>query len=228
MQKILTKGIGHKKFKKVTWLFGKTLEIPEGWQLVPLNKYSTLKDGDWILEENYSDKGVRLLQIGDIGLGNFIGKSQKYISKKTSNELKCTIIKQGTDILISRMPTPIGRACIAPSLPYSYIVAVDISILKNDGEKIDRNYLVYTLNSSKNLNYVQKYVAGTTRQRINRKNLELVSILLPPLPEQQKIASILSNIDYQIQSQTQYKEKLERLRKSLMQKLLTGEVRVKI
>jgi len=52
--------------------------------------------------------------------------------------------------------------------------------------------------------------------------------MTPHLQEQQKIASILSNIDSQIQSQTQYKEKLERLKKSLMQKLLTGEVRVKV
>ena len=58
------------------------------------------------------------------------------------------------------------------------------------------------------------------------KNLEKFYFPLPPLPEQQKIASILSNIDSKIESQEQYKEKLEKLKKSLMQKLLTGEVRV--
>ena len=52
--------------------------------------------------------------------------------------------------------------------------------------------------------------------------------LMPLFSEQQKIATILSNIDSQITSQTQYKEKLKRLKKSLMQKLLTGQVRVKV
>ena len=55
-----------------------------------------------------------------------------------------------------------------------------------------------------------------------------IKILLPPLSEQQKIASILSNVDTKIQSKEQYKEKLQRVKKSLMQKLLTGEVRVAV
>ena len=48
------------------------------------------------------------------------------------------------------------------------------------------------------------------------------------IQEQQKIASILSGIDASNYAQTQYKEKLERLKKSLMQKLLTGQIRVKV
>ena len=210
-----------KGYKSVKGYFKKYEEIPEEWNVVPLNKYTTIKDGDWILEENYSERGVRLLQIGDIGLGYFLDKSQKYISKKTSNELKCTIIEQGKDILISRMPTPIGRACISPILPYPYIVAVDISILKNNLKKIDQTYLVYTLNHSKNLNNVQKYVAGTTRQRINRKNLETILIILPSLPEQQQIASILSNVDSLIESTSKIIENSKSLKTGLMQKLLT-------
>ena len=73
------------------------------------------------------------------------------------------------------------------------------------------------------------YAQGTTYDAINRN--EIVGTRLPftsNKKEQQKIATILSNIDAQINSQTQYKEKLERLKKSLMQKLLTGEVRVAI
>ncbi|MDF2424622.1 MAG: restriction endonuclease subunit S [Nitrosopumilus sp.] len=71
-----------------------------------------------------------------------------------------------------------------------------------------------------------KYVASTAIPKLNQRDMCTIPILVPPLPEQQKIASILSNIDSQIDSQTQYKDKLEKLKKSLMQKLLTGEVRV--
>ena len=68
----------------------------------------------------------------------------------------------------------------------------------------------------------------TVQAGLKLSDIKNLKIPLPPLPEQQQIASILSNIDAQINSQTQYKEKLERLKKSLMQKLLTGEVRVAI
>jgi len=208
--------------KKIKWMFGKEIEIPEEWEEpVPLNKYTSIKDGDWILEENYSEKGVRLLQIGDIGLGDFRDKSKKFISEKTASELKCTIIEQEKDILISRMPEPVGRACIAPILSHPYIVSVDIGILKIDKDKIDRKYLLHYLNSSKFLNYVLKYVAGTTRSRISRKNLENIPIILPPLPEQQKIGSILSNISELIQKQHKVIHETQKLLKGQMQKLLT-------
>ena len=38
MQKLLTRGIGHTKFKKVDWGFGKEIEIPEEWELRKLNE----------------------------------------------------------------------------------------------------------------------------------------------------------------------------------------------
>jgi type I restriction enzyme S subunit len=74
-----------------------------------------------------------------------------------------------------------------------------------------------------------KSVTGNTIKRIPLSQFrEHVEIPYPSKSEQQKIASILSNVDSQIESQIQYKEKLLRLKKSLMQKLLTGEIRVKI
>jgi type I restriction enzyme S subunit len=51
---------------------------------------------------------------------------------------------------------------------------------------------------------------------------------VPPIPEQQKIASILSNLDLLIQQEKQYKEKLEKIKRGLMQQLLTGQKRVKV
>ena len=68
----------------------------------------------------------------------------------------------------------------------------------------------------------------TTIMDLQLGELGKINVCIPPLPEQNKIASILSNIDDKITSQEQYKEKLEKLKKSLMQKLLTGEVRVKL
>ena len=53
-----------------------------------------------------------------------------------------------------------------------------------------------------------------------------------PIPsdiqEQDKIASILSNLDSLIQQEKQYKEKLEKIKRGLMQQLLTGQTRVKV
>ncbi len=210
-----------KGYKLVKSLFGEYEEIPEDWNFVKLDNVSTVQDGNWILEENYAKDGVRLLQVGDIGLGKFIDKSWKFISKDTAKELRCKIIQQEKDILISRMPDPVGRACLSPHLPYDYIVAVDVSIVKPKKETIVPIFLIYYINSQINLNKMQKYVTGTTRQRISRKNLEQTSIVLPSLPEQQKIVSILSNVDSLINQTQKEIEQTQRLKKGLIQKLLT-------
>lgn len=68
----------------------------------------------------------------------------------------------------------------------------------------------------------------STRQQFSILKQAKLKIPLPKIKEQQKIASILSNIDSQIRKQQEYKSNLETLKKGLMQKLLTGQIRVKV
>ncbi len=78
-----------------------------------------------------------------------------------------------------------------------------------------------------NLNY-EKFNSGTSVPTLNRNHLHSFKIKVPKnIKEQQKIASILSGVDAYIQKNQVYKEKLERLKKGLMQNLLTGKIRVK-
>ena len=180
------------------------------------------------MAENYSETGIRLLQIGDIGVGKFLDKSGKFITQETANELNCTIVNPIHELLISRMPDPIGRACIAPQLPYPYIVAVDITIFKPNEDFILPEFLVQILNSQKILKIINRFAQGATRQRISRKELEKVKIPIPSMQEQNVLLDILKNLDSKIENEQSYKNKLKILKKGLMQILLTGKKRVKI
>ena len=61
---------------------------------------------------------------------------------------------------------------------------------------------------------------------LNRENINSIQIALPSFSEQQRIASILSQIDEVIEKEQNYKQKLERIKQGLMEDLLTGKVRV--
>ena len=76
---------------------------------------ATFIDGDWIESKDQSDNGIRLIQTGNVGFGFFKGREDKsrYITEETFKKLNCTEVVPG-DILISRLPDPIGRACIVP------------------------------------------------------------------------------------------------------------------
>lgn len=191
------------------------------WENLKVTDIGNINDGDWILNKNYSKFGVRLLQVGDIGLGKFVDKTNKFISENTASKLNVSIVTPGKDILVARMPDPIGRACIAPFLPYKYIVAVDISILKVDESRFDIRYIMQLLNSKPILSKVQQKSAGATRIRISRTNLESIKLRVPLLSEQTAIANILSTVDEAIQKADEAITKTERIKQAMMQKLLS-------
>jgi type I restriction enzyme, S subunit len=152
-------------------------------------------DGDWIESKDQDPEGeIRLIQLADIGDGKFINKSSRYMNQETATALKCTYLKTG-DVLIARMPDPLGRACIFPLAgEKKYVTAVDVCIIRN-GENIDRKYLKYAINSPFIRHDISRQSTGTTRKRITRKKLGELQIPLPSLTEQKQIAAILDAAD---------------------------------
>lgn len=152
-------------------------------------------DGDWVESKDQDPDGdIRLLQLADIGVGDFLDRSSRYMTSSKANQLKCTYIQKG-DILVARMPDPIGRACQFPGDPQPCVTVVDVCVLRPDSNVADSKYVTHILNSSGVKNQLDRFVKGATRQRISRTNLEQIPIPLPPLPEQRRIAAILDQAD---------------------------------
>jgi type I restriction enzyme S subunit len=146
------------------------------------------EDGDWV-ESKDQDRGgqVRLIQLADIGIGVFIDKSSRFLTAETAERLRCTYLNPG-DILIARMPDPIGRACIFPDLGRPCVTAVDVAILRPRKE-VDREYLMHLINSPSFRREVLSQAKGATRQRISRKNLGSIVVEVPSLDEQQRVVA---------------------------------------
>lgn len=152
-------------------------------------------DGDWVESKDQDVNGdVRLIQLADIGDGYFIDKSKRFLTSQKAKELKCTYLKPG-DLLIARMPEPLGRACLFPELEMPCITVVDVCILRPDSNIANVNWLKFSVNSPDFRNKIKQYIKGTTRQRISRGNLEKIQFNLPSLPDQLHIAKILSKAE---------------------------------
>ena len=151
-------------------------------------------DGDWIENKDQSPAGIRLIQTGNIGNGIFLEKKERarFISEETFARLKCNEIFPG-DILVSRLPDPIGRACIIPDTDERMITAVDCTICRVDKSMILPEFLCYFMRSAMYCNAIMENVTGTTRKRISRKNLGNVNVRLFPLDDQQ---AIVHKLDY--------------------------------
>jgi type I restriction enzyme S subunit len=120
----------------------------------------------------------------------------------------------------------IGKIAIIDEHPFPATLNTGVFVVRPIEKKYLPLLLYYVLNSNYFLKFINRFKGGSTINHLYQKDFVKFTFPIPSLPEQQKIATILSNIDDKITSQVQYKEKLEKLKKSLMQKLLTGEVRV--
>lgn len=166
--------------------------MKHGWSKIRLDEACSLfTDGDWIESKDQSPNGIRLIQTGNVGNGQFKDRGEKarYISSATFKRLNCQEIFPG-DCLISRLPDPVGRACLVPETGEQMITAVDCTILRFNGKLIP-SFFTYYAQSRDYLRAVLCQCTGATRQRISRKNLGQICIPVPPLPEQMRIVATL-------------------------------------
>lgn len=202
-------------------------EIPKEWNVSRIkytasNKEKSFIDGDWIESPYITDKGIRLIQTGNIGIGKYVEKDNRFISEETFEELNCNEVFPG-DILICRLASPVGRACLAPKLKERMITSVDVAILRPK-EIIDSKYIVYSLSSHSYLEFMELISRGATRLRVSRTLLGETHLPLPNLEEQQRIANFLDDKTSKIDSLIATKEKQMELLNEYKQSLISETV----
>jgi len=228
MQRLLTKGIGHAKFKKVSWLFGKKIVIPEEWNILSLHDIcKNITDGKHGDCENENHSGFYFISAKDIFNGKIHYEKARQITMSDFLDAhKRTKIEPG-DILLTNSGS-IGKLAIVedkfntPKTTFQKSVA----ILKPSIDKIFVKFFYYYLDY--NQQQLETIASGSSQKNLLLRQLESFRIVLPLLSEQKKIGLVLSDIDSRIQNQKDHKLIFENLKKGLMQKLLTGKIRVKV
>lgn len=152
-------------------------------------------DGDWIESKDQADDGIRLIQTGNVGNGVYLDKGERarYIDEETFARLNCTEVLPN-DILISRLPDPVGRACIIPDGLGKSITAVDCSIVRLKSHVLPEFFVAYTM-TTLYAAQIGSSVTGSTRKRISRKNLGQVVIPTPDIDQQEQFAAFVRQSD---------------------------------
>jgi type I restriction enzyme S subunit len=146
-------------------------------------------DGDWVETKDQDPNGdVRLVQLADIGDGKFLDRSHRFLTRSAANRLGCTFLKSG-DLLIARMPDPLGRAVIFPGDQRECVTVVDVCIVRTEPTGADHRWVMWTVNSPAIRQSIAALQSGTTRKRISRGNLATVTLPVPPAGEQTRIVA---------------------------------------
>jgi len=155
-------------------------------------KTGLISDGDWIESRDQDPAGsIRLVQLADIGDGAFLNRSQRFINNETAERLRCTMLQPG-DVLIARMPDPLGRACVFPDIGQSAITAVDVCILRTAPELASPDWVVAALNAPDTRRQIEKFAQGATRARVPTGQLRKLTLRVPNVDAQRRIAADLN------------------------------------
>jgi type I restriction enzyme, S subunit len=233
MQKLLTVGINHKKFKKIPWLFQKDIHIPNEWEVKKINDvFDFLISGTNARSDLNETSEIRYIHYGDIhtkwnlSLDCDIEKIPRIDIEKIKN---LPLLKEG-DLIIADASEDFagsGSSVLLKNVKDKKIVAgLHTIVLRIKDNEISPDFVKYLTSINSVKIQIISYVTGSKVYGLGKTPCKQIKVPFPKFPEQQKIAEILSDLDEQIITQTKYQEKLKKLKKSLIQKLLTGEIRV--
>jgi len=223
MQELLTKGIGHKEFKEEAEIG----RIPASWEAVRLGKVASIVHGFAFPLKFQGKKNGKypFIKVSDMNLpGNekYVTKAENTVDDEDLSQLRARVYPPGTIIF-----PKIGMVI---RLNKKRILGVHATFDNNvmgvipKGENVDSEFLYYYFLGKIDLWH---FAQTTTTPSIKKSTIERIYIPLPPLEEQKRIAEILSSVDAVLEEKRRKKAKLERMKKAVMDLLLTGKVRVR-
>ena len=210
-------------------------KVPRGWVFAAvedvISSDGTFTDGDWVETKDQDPNGdVRLIQLADIGDGSFLDKSSRFLTKSKAYELNCTFLNKG-DLLVARMPDPLGRCCIFPfDGTEQFVTVVDVCMVRLGNSSINPPYLMFAINSPPTRTVIDALKSGSTRRRISRRNFAKVQIPLAPRNEQRrivaKIEELFSELDKGVESLKTARAQLKVYRQAVLKHAFEGKLTV--
>lgn len=200
--------------------------IPEDWQLKKLGKLFSFRNGVNASKEDYG-QGIKFVNVMDVLENTFITEEKIIGSVQlTEKQVEKNLVKKG-DVLFNRTSETQDEIGLT-------------ALYNDDAEAVFGGFVIrgrpknnailpefngYSFHSELVRKQIISKGQGAVRVNIGQSDLEQVRLPFPPLPEQKKIAEILTTWDKAIETLEQLIAKKEELKKGLMQQLLTGKKR---
>jgi len=226
-RQLFSRGIKHTRFKQTG-----VGEIPEEWEAGPIRSYIESMKSGLSRRITSEDIGLPVLTSTNVKDSQLdIGELKYWYRDDPQGADTSNYILQPGDLLLNFINSihQIGKCCVFEDIGRDAIYTTNLFRIVVNQEKTSSKFLNYLINH----NLVQKQVKRITKPAINqasftKPDFESIEVPLVSFEEQQEIASVLSTIDEKTGRERQEKEALTRLKKGLMDDLLTGKVRVKV
>jgi len=219
LQELLTRGIGHTRFKQTP--IG---EIPEGWEAVLLDEVAVRGSGHTPSKSHpeYWNGGIKWVSLADSHRLDsvYLSETDKTITPEGIANSSAVLHPEGT-VFVSR-DASVGRSAIAEC----ELAVSQHFIAWRCGPMLDNHYLYFFLQHHKN--QFERIAVGSTIKTIGLAYFKSLRIPLPSIEEQRRVSRGLLGIETAIWKREEEAKGLKRLKSGLLQDLLTGKKRVSV
>ena len=223
MQELLTKGIGHKEFKDTE--IGR---IPKEWEVVRLESLiNEVKKG--FASGKRDENGIVQIRMNNVTTDGLL-ILDSYLKVPVPDNVNDWILEDG-DFLFNNTNSYdlVGKSTIFKGVPFPCTFSNHFTRIRFRNNLVLPEIILYHFLILWEKGYFKSVaIRHVGQSAVHTKYLLKLKLPLPPLPEQQKIAEILSTVDKRLVLLRNKKEKMERIKKGLMNDLLTGKRRVKV
>lgn len=227
MQRLLTKGIGHTQFRA-----SPLGEIPEKWEVQQLlDAGIEIIDGDrgtnYPKQDDFLKDGYCLfLNAKNVTKEGFKFEECQFISQEKDRQLRKGKLLRN-DIVLTTRGSVGNIALFDENVPFENVrLNSGMVIIRDSSNNYNKKFLFQFLKSQLFKSQVDNIAFGSAQPQLTIKELKKARIIIAPITEQRKIASILTNVDEKLKVLQEKQENYYKLKKGLMQQLLTGKLRV--
>lgn len=201
-------------------------KVPEGWEAVRLSMIlDVLKDGTHFSPQEFGGP-YKYITSKNIRFGYMDLSDIQSVSEEIHRKIyKGSPVKQG-DILLTKDGANTGNVAIN-NLEEEFSLLSSVAILRGNKSKLENPFLFQYLLSQKMQDFIKADMSGQAITRLTLQKIGNFPILLPPLPEQRKIAAILSTWDDSLATLTNLLAAKRQQKRGLAEALLTGKKRLK-
>jgi len=208
--------------------------LPPGWAeatLVSLvaDQPNAMTDGPFgskLKSAHYTEAGVRVIRLGNLGVGEFKDKDRSFVSEEHAATLSKHAVEAG-DLLIAALAEPVGRCCRVPSKVLPAIVKADC-IRFRPHPSVSPAFLMHWMNSPIGRKNAEHFSHGVGRLRINMKNMRVLPVRIAPLPEQRRIVAEIetqfTRLDAAVSTLKRVQVNLKRARASVLKAAVEGRL----
>lgn len=199
--------------------------IPNDWEVKRLGECCLIK-GEYGINApavNFNPKLPIYIRITDINDDGYYSTTKKVSVDNVDYQ---NYILQHDDIVFARTGATVGKSYLYNSKDGVLVFAGFLIKFRPNIKVLMSKYLKYSVSLQSYWDWVKTTSMRSGQPGINAEEYRLYNLLLPPLPQQQKIAEILGTWDEAIEKQSKLIDKLTDRKRGLMQQLLTGKKRL--